>query len=372
MTDVFDLGLSPHPPKPPVYRRLLQLPAIGLSLLVVLGVVVGGVHVAGTLVHPTVANDWVGDGTGSVLVEVHPGDTTTDIGRTLVADGVVKTVTAFVDAAQANAKARDVQPGVYQLRSHMSAVSALGLLIDGTTLIGGRITIPEGVRLSKAEQIIAGKSKIKPGDIEAVLARPDSIGLPPYANGKAEGFLYPATYNVDNATTASELLTQMVSRFRQVATTVNLEPGAAALHLTPYQVVIVASLIEGEVKRPQDYPLVAEVIMNRLQRHMPLALDSTVNYALGTSKPFLSQSDLKSQSPYNTYIHTGLPPTPIDSPGQAALVAALHPAQGDYLYFVTIDPVTGDTKFTASEKEFENLKSQAQSAAAAAKASSSP
>jgi UPF0755 protein len=144
------------------------------------------------------------------------------------------------------------------------------------------------------------------------------------------------------------------------------------LKLTPYQVVIIASLIEAEVKRPQDFPQVAEVIINRMHRGMPLELDSTVNYALGTSKPFLSPTDLKTASPFNTYVHTGLPPTPIDSPGQDALQAALNPAQGNYLYFVTTDPITGDTTFTASLQEANALRVIAQRNAAAIAAGSPP
>ncbi|MCL6537083.1 MAG: hypothetical protein K6T28_00585, partial [Acidothermus sp.] len=102
MTDIFDLGLEPHPPKPPLRRRLLQIPAIAVSLALIVAIVVGGVSLAGKLVHPSEPNDWVGDGTGSVLVEVHPGDSITEIGHTLAAAGVVKSATAFVDAAQAN------------------------------------------------------------------------------------------------------------------------------------------------------------------------------------------------------------------------------------------------------------------------------
>jgi len=126
------------------------------------------------------------------------------------------------------------------------------------------------------------------------------------------------------------------------------------------------------VKRPEDYSQVAEVIINRMHKGMRLELDSTVNYALGTTTPFLSAAELKTASPYNTYVHPGLPPTPIDSPGQAALVAALNPAQGNFLYFVTTDPTTGDTTFTASLKEAVALRVLAQKNAAAVAAGSAP
>ena len=375
MSDIFDLGLSDQPPKPPIYRRLLQLPAVGLSILVFVAIVLGGVSVAGKYLKPKASNDFTGDGTSVVQVEVAPGDTSSDIAKTLVAAGVVKSTTAFVDAAQTDPKSRDIQPGTYQLKLQMSAVSALALLEDPTSLVGGRLTIPEGTKLAKVKQLITSKSQIKAADLDAALASPKALGLPAYANGKPEGFLFPATYNITSSTTAAKLLTQMVNRYKQVSNSIALEAGAKKLGLSPYQVVTIASLIEAEVKRPQDYAQVAEVIVNRLQRGMKLELDSTVNYSLGTAKQFLTQSDLKVESPYNTYLHKGLPPTPIDSPGQAALQAALNPATGNLLYFVTVDPVTGETLFTNSLSQFDKWRQQAQqnfSAAASAAASAKP
>lgn len=375
MTDIFDLGLSHHPSKPPVYRRFLQLPAVAVSLLLVVGIVFGGVQLAGKYLKPKASNDYVGDGTGIVQIEVAPGDTSSDIAKALVAADVVKSTTAFVDAAQDDPKSRDIQPGTYQLKLQMSALSALALLEDPTSLVGGRITIPEGTKLAKLKQLITSKSQIKAADLDAALANPTALGLPDYAGGKPEGFLFPATYNITSSTTALQLLTQMVNRYKQVSNSIGLEAGAKKLGMSPYEVVKIASLIEAEVKRPQDYAQVAEVIINRLHRGMKLELDSTVNYALGTSKQFLTQSDLKVESPYNTYLHTGPPPTPIDSPGQAALQAALNPATGNLLYFVTVDPDTGETLFTNSISQFDKWRQQAQqnfSAAAASAASATP
>jgi UPF0755 protein len=372
--DPFELGLRQGEPKASVVRRLFQVPfAVATSLLVVVAIVIGGVSLTGKVFHPQPSNDYVGDGAGSVQVDVHPGQSISAIGQTLVAADVVKSVTAFSDAANNNEAAKSIQPGTYQLRLQMSAASAVALMVSPTSLVGGRVTIPEGLRISRMEQLVAtGDSTIKVADIEAALGRPGDLGLPEYAASKPEGFLYPATYNVDSTTTATQLLKQMVARFEQTATAINLDKGAAALKLTPYQVVTIASLIEAEVKRPQDYPQVAEVIINRMHKGIRLELDSTVNYALGTTKPFLSAADLKTASPYNTYVHPGLPPTPIDSPGQAALLAALNPAQGNFLYFVTTDPITGDTTFTASQKEADALRVLAQKNAAAIAAGSPP
>jgi UPF0755 protein len=354
-----------------VRRRLLQLPAVGLSIAVLVAVVVFGVSLAGKYLSPAAANDYVGDGTGIVQVEVAPGDTSVDIAKSLYTAGVVKSTTAFIDAAQANAASRDIQPGTYQLRLRMSAASALTLLLQPSALVGGRVTIPEGSKLDKIKSIIESKSKITAAELDAALANPGALHLPDYASNRIEGFLFPATYNITGSTTATGLLTQMVDQFKQTAAAIQLSQGAKQLGITPYEVVTVASLIEAEVKRPQDYPQVAEVIYNRLHRGMKLQLDSTVNYALGTAKPFLSQSDLLTESPYNTYLHTGPPPTPIDSPGKAALQAALHPTAGHMLYFVTVDQSTGETVFTDSESKFLQLREQAQRQATAS-ATASP
>jgi UPF0755 protein len=366
MTDLFDLGLSHQARKRSIFRRLLPLPAVLVSILVLVAVVAVLVVGVGKAFKPQVADDYTGGGISPVQIEVHPGDTTSQIAQTLVNAGVVKSITAFTDAAQDDAKAGDIQPGTYQVLTQMSAASALALLVSPTSVVGDRLTIPEGTRLLHLEQIIELKTKITPTQLSAALNAPDSIGLPSYANGKAEGFLFPATYAVDNSTTATQLLSQMTAQFGQVSRDLDLDSGAATLHMTPYQIVIVASLIEAEVKRPQDYPQVARVIYNRLARGMPLELDSTVNYALGTSDPFLTQAQLNTPSPYNTYVNKGLPPTPIDSPGQLALQSALNPLPGDWIYFVTTDPTTGATTFTDSLSQFNQLRIQAQTAAAAA------
>lgn len=371
MNDIFDLGLSHQPSKPPVHRRFLQLPAIGLSLAVFAAIAFGGVTLAGRYLEPSPPTDYVGAGYGSTQIEIASGDSITKIGQTLVKSGVVKTVGAFTDAARYNTKSQDIQPGTYKLNLHMSGQSALAMLLDPSSMVSIRVTIPEGSKISKLETVVASDTQIPAAEIERALADPQVklLGLPAYANGKAEGFLFPATYNVATSTTATTLLTQMVSQYKTVAASLDLEAGAKKLGLTPYQVVTIASLIEAEVKREQDYAQVAEVIDNRLRKGMKLQLDSTVNYALGTSKQFLSQSDLKVQSNYNTYVVKGLPPGPINSPGQKALYAALHPATGDLLYFVTINPDTGETIFTNSESQFEHLRDQAQKAAASAAAS---
>ena len=134
---------------------------------------------------------------------------------------------------------------------------------------------------------------------------------------------------------------------------------AQALNRSPYEILTVASLLEAEV-RPADFTKVARVIYNRLDAGMPLQLDSTVAYATGADDLMLTQEQMDTASPYNTYLNTGLPPTPINSPGEAALDAALSPAQGPWLYFVTVNPKTGETKFAKGYQRFLRLKAELQ------------
>jgi len=152
----------------------------------------------------------------------------------------------------------------------------------------------------------------------------------------------------------------MVTRFKQEADSINLPQAAAAVHLTPGQVITIASILEAEGGSPSYYSRVAEVIYNRLAAHWRLGLDSTVNYALHRFGPHLTNTQLAVNSPYNTRTHYGLPPGPIDSPGDAAIQAALHPAHGNYMFFVTVNLKTGLTRFTDSPSVFNTYVAECQ------------
>jgi UPF0755 protein len=242
---------------------------------------------------------------------------------------------------------------VYQLRKHMKAALALTLLLDPKSRVLQRVVIPEGTRLSRILEIVNKQAGIALDDLEAAADKPSALGLPAYARGKLEGFLFPATYSFERGTTATAALRAMVSRFKQEATAIGLERGARALGYTPYDVVTVASLVEKEARLAPDYGKVARVAYNRLKASWgkPFGFDSTLNYLLPERKGALTGSDLKIDSPYNSRIHVGLPPMPIDSPGRAALEAALHPTPGPWLYFVTIDQA-GNTAFSTTNEQF--------------------
>jgi UPF0755 protein len=213
------------------------------------------------------------------------------------------------------------------------------------------------MRLDAMVKVLSNATHISVADLTAVLAKPSALGLPAYAGGNPEGFMFPATYDVEPGNSATGVLTAMVKRFDQAATSVDLVTRAKAVHLTPYQVVIIASIVQAE-GTPQDFAQIARAIMNRLSAHMKLQLNSTVNYVLKNNKAQLSTADIATPSPYNTYLVSGLPPGPINSPGEAALNAVLAPAAGNWLYWVTVDPKTGQTKFTNSYAQFLQFKAE--------------
>ena len=207
------------------------------------------------------------------------------------------------------------------------------------------LTVPEGQR---AGQIYAAADKALkvPAGSTAKAAQRAHLQLPDDAQGNPEGYLYPATYPVDSDTTPASLLSYM-------ATTAGRH--LADDGISSYRTVVIASIVQAEADRPADMGKVARVITNRLAHHMPLQMDSTLNYALHRSTLRTSHADTRLHSPYNTYRNQGLPPTPIDSPGADALKAAGAPPAGDWLYFVTVAP--GDTRFTADyQKHLRNVR----------------
>lgn len=335
-----------------------------VGLLIVFAVVLGLIAVivlGGRAVYNSAFGvpDFSGPGTGKVVIQIHPGDSATAIGGTLVDKGVVQSAKAFTKAAKADARSATLQPGFYQLRLRMSAVNALKLLLDPASRVRGRVTIPEGLPQSKVVDRLTRFTDLKRADLVAALGRPGALGLPAYAKGRAEGFLFPATYDVEPGTTAVDALTKLTGTFAEVAAELDLENRAAQLKLSPYDVVIIASIVEAETPLDEDRPKVARAVLNRLAKGMPLQLDSTVNYIRAEKKARLSLDDIAVESPYNTYTNKGLPPTPIDSPGKKALEAALAPAEGDYVYFITIDK-QGRSLFTSSYDEFLKAKAKAQ------------
>lgn len=301
------------------------------------------------------ADDYPGPGSGSVSFEVEQGDTAAAIGRNLKSAGVVASVDAFLEVASAEPKSSKIQVGTYEMKKEMAAADALAILIDPDNLVKNTVTIPEGLRLEDIVDRLAEETDFSKEDYEKVLEKPEKLGLPAYADGNPEGYLYPATYELSSDDTAKSILKAMVKRFNQAAEEVDLEARAAELGYEPGEIVTIASLIQ--VESPIRYmPQVSRVIYNRLEiageTAYYLQLDATVNYAHGENLGATTTDEERQiDSPYNTYENTGLPPGPISAPGMDALEAALAPAEGPWFYYVTVNLRTGKTLFAVTLDE---------------------
>lgn len=351
-------------------RKRRSLPGC-LAVLVALAVIVGGFYFVVTWGIDKIgdqfssAADYGGPGHGKVRFQVHPGDTATQIGRNLKAAGVVASVDAFIDAANANPDSASIQAGYFSLKKEMAAEDVVTILVDPSNLVKDTVTIPEGLRVVDTVAILAAKTKYSKADFEKVLKDPSQLGLPDYAEGNPEGYLFPATYDFGPDATPASMLTAMVDRWRQAADDADLEQAAADLGYTPQELMTVASLVQAE-GRGDDMPKIARVIYNRLEIDPNpsagfLQVDASVNYALGRSAvAVLTQEEIDSvaDSPYNTYTQKGLPPAPIESPGDDAIAAAAHPADGPWFFYVTTNLRTGETKFTDSYEEFLRFKDE--------------
>jgi UPF0755 protein len=335
-------------------RRSAGCLAVLVSLVVVVGlggfvVIRGRAYLEDVFAPPP---DYHGNGHGSVLVEVHDGDTSTQIADSLYKAHVVASEEAVIDVARDEPRATLIQVGFYDMAKKMSADAALQRMLDPDSIVTNAVTIPEGYTVQQTLAQAADDSDLGLGAMKRAAADEDSLGLPSYAEGNPEGYLFPATYSLPPNGTPRMLLRMMVDRFDESAQRLDLEKGAAALDMSPQEIVTVASIVQSEARNASDFPKVARVIYNRLDRDMPLQMDSTVHYAVGKSgQVTTTDEDRASSSPYNTYRFPGLPPGPIASPGDAALKAALHPADGDWIYFVTVNPDTGETKFAVTSAQ---------------------
>ncbi|WNV77468.1 endolytic transglycosylase MltG [Geodermatophilus sp. DSM 44513] len=344
-----DLGGGPgDPPGGSVRPRRRRRPLAVLLTLLVLAGVIGGIVLGGRallgLVNPA-SPDYTGQGSGAVEVRVDSGDTLSDIARTLVAEDVIASAGPFVEAAETQPAATGIQPGVYALRSQMSGEAALDLLLDPAARQVTRVTVREGLTVAATLQLVADETGTPLADLQAAAADPAALGLPAYAGGQLEGLLFPATYEVEPGDTPADVLGAMVARADQALDGLQVPEADRRTVLTK------ASIVQAEAASAEDMARVARVLENRLADGMALQLDTTVNYATGKSGITTTPEDRANPSPYNTYLYPGLPPGPIANPGEQAIAAVLDPAEGDWRFFVVVDPDTGETRFARTAEE---------------------
>jgi UPF0755 protein len=358
-------------------RRRRRRIVLGCAVALLTVVVLAAVFVGSKLWHSLgPQNDYAGNGKKDLVIQVHAGDSTTAIGETLQNRDVVRTVKAFVEAAEGNEAISSIQPGYYRMRTEIPASNAVKRLADPETRVG-KVVIPEGEQLDdttdvKTNDVTPGiftmiskatcveldgdKRCVSADDLRTAAEKTPlaSLSVPAWAvesvtrmgadHRRIEGLIAPGTFNVNPSGSPQTILEMLISSSNEQYVKSGLLDTATAMNMSPYDVLAVASLVQREAK-PPDFPKVARVIYNRLAEHRTLEFDSTVNYPLDRREVATTDADRAQQTPWNTYVSEGLPATPICSPGTDALNAAEHPEPGDWLYFVTIDS-QGTTLFT--------------------------
>jgi UPF0755 protein len=317
----------------------------------VIALVVGGVAViwAQRQINP-------GKAGAPVSVTIPPNSSSATIASILGRAGVIHQPTLFRFYTKAKG-AGPLLPGQYSLPRNSTYDSVISVLEHGPPVVFQKFTIPEGFTLA---QIAARVGTLKGRSAASFLAAAASGQVrsqwEPAGQKNLEGLLFPATYEVKATDSDVTILQKMVATFDDNANTLGLGQAATQLGVTPYQVVVVASMVEREAKLDVDRGPIASVIYNRLAKNMLLQIDATLLYGQGITDP--SQIDKKSQNPYNTYLFKGLPPTPIANPGLPSLQAAAAPPTTNYLYYVLSD-ANGKHAFAATAAEFAKLEAAA-------------
>lgn len=301
-----------------------------------------------------IPNYSVSERAGETIVVIPAGATGDQIARIMFEADVVKSARAFFAAATENPQSQSIQPGTYSVTQRIPGAEAVSQLLerDRRLLV---LLIKEGERTYEiADELVAFNF-----DQRRIAAFIDErIDVPGFGEREPEGFLYPATYNLFPGEEITSIRSRLVEKFTNVVEELDFSNRAKELGLTPYQALIVASITQSEGFNERDFRRVARVIYNRMKLGMPLQMDSTVLYALKERRITVTERDISIASAFNTYRRKGLPPRPISNPGKAALEATVDPEQGNWLYFVTVEP--GTTKFTSSYKEFLTFKREFQ------------
>ncbi|KQY44082.1 endolytic transglycosylase MltG [Cellulomonas sp. Root137] len=332
-------------------RRRRSIWVLVVAILMVVGAAYVVVELMGGLFQgqggsASGVDDYSGVGHGRVEIVIKPGDTGADMATTMVDAGVVATAKAFNDAFAANPQASSIQPGTYSMLLEMKASDAVTALLNPSSRVSFKVTIPEGLTKNQIATKLSEKMAVPVEDVQAAIADPAAIGLPAEANGNAEGWLFPATYDIQPDATPASVLAQMTAQTVAVLTQKGVPQDQWETVLNK------ASLVEREAKLPEDRPKVARAIENRLAKEMVLQIDATVAYGLGISGMDLTTEMTKDDSnAYNTYTHLGLPPTPIASPGAVSIDAVLNPEPGDWLFWVAVNLDTGETRFAVTNDE---------------------
>lgn len=295
-------------------------------------------------------------GVDPVAFRVDEGQGVSEIADNLEAAGVITSASRFRLYLKIKRSNPTIQAGDYELRTDMGGDAILAAFAKGPIKRYTPLTFPPGLTVQEQADRVRDQLAMDREVFIAELESQSRSSIFPDA-GNAEGVCFPETYHIQERTREGGVAAECLAQFKKVFDALD-KSRLASLGISPYEAVIVASLVEREAKVAEERPVIASVIYNRLRKKMPLQIDATVLYALGRHKEKILYEDLKVDSPYNTYRVSGLPPTPISAPSKSALEAAMNPASTNYIYYVLTDP-SGKHAFTDSAKEFERLKADA-------------
>lgn len=285
-----------------------------------------------------------------VYLRVQPGMSTSEVAALLEENGVIESASSFRWRAKLSGLDQKLKAGNYVFAVRMPYDAIVDILTSGKS-VDFKLTIPEGYTVKQIAALLEEKKLAAAAQFESEAKRfapYDYMQPNPVEDYAAEGFLFPDTYYIGEDQSAAELLITMAAQF-DAQFTPEMRARAQALGLSVREVVTLASLVEREAMLDEERPVIAQVFLNRLRSSMPLQSCATVQYILGEPKAELTVADTKIASPYNTYLHMGLPPGPIANPGLASLQAVLYAEPTDYLYFVA--DKHGKHRFSKSYEE---------------------
>ena len=366
-------GFSALPPRPPRSRREMRrkrserkrhriVAAVAVVVVLALGGVAGFFGYRAlkqwkadreAAQQQVIIEDYPGPGNGSVQFTVDSGSDWLTVAQNLTEQDIIKSPEALTSIAGNST----LYPGTFSLQYQMKASDVLAVLSDQAQA-GGFIEVRPGERVSDVIANAAQVTGLPESDFQSIIDGDGAGILPAEANGSFEGWLEPGSYNPSEGQTASDILTQMVN-----ARIAKLDEMGVPTGEERERILIIASIAEAEVNREEYYGKVTQVIENRLAQGMYLGMDTSLAYGLNKSASEITDEDIADvnhQNPYNLHNgHTlGLPPTPIGNPGESAIKAAVNPEPGDWLYFVTVDLNTGETKFVSTEDEFWQIRDE--------------
>jgi UPF0755 protein len=340
---------APREPREPRRRRRRGPLIAGIVIVaVVLGVGVSAYAFAAPKVQQVIAaisgdkepDDYTGSGTSKVTITIKQGDIGEDVAKTLQRSGVVKDSKVFYKLLLASPDVQ-FQPGSYSLKKEMSSKSALAALQDSKNHVQASIVIPEGTALKDIEAGMVSKAGLTAAEVDAAAKDLSAYGLPANVT-TLEGWLFPATYPINPGWTATQYFKSMVDTMKEHLA------AAGVAEADQEHVIVFASLVQKEAGLAADYPKVARVFQNRLDKGMLLQSDATVAYGTGNTHTVTTTDAERADASnkYNTYVHEGLPPAPISNPGDLAITAVTKMATGNWEYFVTVNLETGETVFS--------------------------